>query len=204
MFDNMLAMNSPTASDQALNILRSGSVLGFPTDTVYGVGAAGLDDAAVARLYVAKERPTHQAIPLLLADAGDLATVCPSIPPLALEIGRRYWPGALTLIVPAAPHLPQSLLAGGTTVAVRVPDHDWLRALIRQLGQPLAATSANVHGAPNPRTADDVAYQLGTRLPLIIDGGPTAGDVPSTIIDVTGDTPRVLRQGALQIEGFGI
>ncbi len=200
MFGDIRSIDDPATLDRALNVLRSGNVLAFPTDTVYGVGAAGLDGAAVAQLFIVKERPQQQAIPLLLADPEDLSTVCPSIPPLALAIGRRYWPGALTLIVPAAAHLPASLLAGGATVAVRVPDHDWLRQLIRLLGQPLAATSANLHGGANPRTATDVAAQIGARLPLILDGGPTAGDVPSTIVDVTTSTPRILRQGALQID----
>jgi L-threonylcarbamoyladenylate synthase len=197
----LLPIDHPTALDQALQLLQTGNVLAFPTDTVYGVGAAGLDAAAVSRLFVVKERPLGQAIPLLLADPEDLGTVCPSIPPLALDIGRRYWPGALTLIIPAAPHLPASLLGGGSTVAVRVPDHPWLRHLIRRLGQPLAATSANLHGAANPRTAADVSTQLGARLSLILDGGPTAGDIPSTIVDVTMSTPRILRQGALTLDG---
>jgi L-threonylcarbamoyladenylate synthase len=102
--------------------------------------------------------------------------------------------------VPAASHLPAELLAGGSTVAVRIPDHAVLRDLIRRLGQPLAATSANLHGRSNPASAEDVAADLGPRIQLILDGGRTPGDVPSTIVDVTGDTPRVLRQGVVRVE----
>ena len=179
----------------AVAALQRGEVVAFPTDTVYGVGAAGLDGAAVAKLFAVKARPATQAIPLLLADAADLTQVCASVPPLALALAQRHWPGGLTLIVPAASHLPAELLAGGTTVAVRVPDHPALRQLIRMLGQPLAATSANLHGGPNPVTAADVYAQLAPRVPLILDDGPTPGDTPSTIVDATGDVPRLLRQG---------
>jgi L-threonylcarbamoyladenylate synthase len=112
----------------------------------------------------------------------------------------RLWPGALTLIVPAAPWLPAELLAGGATVAVRLPAHEWLRALIRALGAPLAATSANLHGGRDPQTAAEVVAQLGGALPLVIDGGPTPGPIPSTIVDCTGPEPRLLRAGALPWE----
>ena len=104
----------------AVAALQRGEVVAFPTDTVYGVGAAGLDGAAVAKLFAVKARPATQAIPLLLADAADLTQVCASVPPLALALAQRHWPGGLTLIVPAASHLPAELLAGGTTVAATV------------------------------------------------------------------------------------
>lgn len=184
---------------EALQIVRAGGVIAFPTDTVYGVGTAGLDNDAVGQLFTVKERPLSQAIPLLLADPADLALVCPTIAPAAQALAARYWPGGLTLVVPAAAHLPSRLLAGGQTVAVRVPDYAPLRRFIRELGQPLAATSANRHGGPNPVAATDVAAQIGARVSLILDGGATPGDIPSTIVDVTGATPRILRQGAVHI-----
>jgi L-threonylcarbamoyladenylate synthase len=196
----VLPIERKDALRRALTLLQQGEAIAFPTDTVYGVGAAGLNGAAVARLFTVKKRPREQAIPLLLWDAAELREVCPAVPPAARDLGARYWPGALTLVVPAAAHLPAELLAGGTTVAVRVPQHAWLRELIRLLGQPLAATSANLHGGANPATAEAVAEQLGARLPLIVDGGPTPGDVPSTIVDVTGPQPKVLRAGALVVE----
>jgi len=193
---NVLSLPNPHALDQALALLRAGEPIAFPTDTVYGVGALALDSAAVRRLYAVKRRPPTLAIPLLIADRADLALVAAEVPPLARRL-ERLWPGALTLVVPAAPQLPAALLAGGTTVAVRLPDHDWLRDLIRALGAPLAATSANVHGGRDPRTAAEVVAQLGDALSLVVDGGPTPGPVPSTIVDCTGPQPRLLREGAL-------
>lgn len=193
-------IDDPDALAQALELLRAGEPVAFPTDTVYGVGAAGLDAQAVLRLYDVKERPLRQAIPLLLADLDDLRTVCSTIPAAAEQLAARHWPGGLTLVVPAASHLPAELLAGGSTVAVRIPAHAALRDLIRRLGQPLAATSANLHGRSNPASAEDVAADLGARLPLILDGGRTPGDVPSTIVDLTGEAPRVLRQGVVRVD----
>jgi L-threonylcarbamoyladenylate synthase len=195
----MRSTDEPGTLEAALTLLRQGEAIAFPTDTVYGVGTAGLDSSAVGKLFAIKERPLQQAIPLLLADPEDLQRVCPAVPLAAAELASRYWPGGLTLIVPAAPHLPANLVAGGTTVAVRIPDHPWLRRLIRRLGQPLAATSANLHGGPNPASADAVVEQLGERLALIVDGGPTPGDVPSTIVDTTGALPKILRQGAVTV-----
>ncbi len=195
----ILSLYDPDTLDRALAMLRAGEPIAFPTDTVYGVGAAALDAAAVLRLYAVKRRPLAQAIALLIADEADLDLVAATVPPPARRLAR-LWPGALTLVVPAAPRLPPELLAGGATVAVRLPDHDWLRALIRGLGAPLAATSANRHGGRDPQTAADVAAQLGDALPLIVDGGPTPGPVPSTIVDCMGDAPRLLRAGALAWE----
>jgi L-threonylcarbamoyladenylate synthase len=192
----LLPIHDAQAIEQALALLRGGAPIAFPTDTVYGVGASALDSAAVLRLYAVKRRPLTQAIPLLIADHADLAQVAVEVPALALRLAR-LWPGALTLVLTAAAQLPDTLLAGGTTVAVRLPDHAWLRGLIRALGTPLAATSANLHGGPDPRTAAEVLEQLGGALPLVVDGGPTPGSVPSTIVDCTGAQPRLLRAGAL-------
>src|SRR6266508_2008835 len=191
-----IPISEPASLDRALALLRTGEPIAFPTDTVYGVGAAALNAAAVARLYTVKRRPLTQAIPLLIADEADLPLVADEVTPTARRLAR-LWPGALTLVVMAAPGLPSELLAGGATVAVRLPDHMWLRSLIRALGMPLAATSANLHGGRDPRTAADVAAQLGGALPLIVDGGPTPGPLPSTIVDCVGDEPRLLRAGAL-------
>ena len=195
-----LPATSVEALEEALALLRAGAVIAFPTDTVYGVGAAGLNPGAIAQIYTVKARPLSQAIPLLLADPEDLGSVSATVPPRAAELAARYWPGGLTLVVPAARHLPSILLAGGSTVAIRVPDHAWVRELIRRLGQPLAATSANLHGGPNPASAAAVLEQLGSNLPLVVDGGPTTGDIASTIVDLTGMQPVVLRQGALRID----
>jgi L-threonylcarbamoyladenylate synthase len=194
-----IPISEPASLDRALALLRAGEPIAFPTDTVYGVGAAALNAAAVARLYTVKRRPLTQASPVLSADEADLPLVADEVTPTARRLAR-LWPGALTLVVKAAPGLPSELLAGGATVAVRLPDHTWLRALMRALGMPLAATSANLHGGRDPRTAADVATQLGGVLPLVVDGGPTPGPLPSTIVDCVGDEPRLLRAGALPWE----
>lgn len=200
MHARIVKIEEASAAEQALTLLARGEAIAVPTDTVYGVAAAGLNSAAIGRLFAVKQRPLAQAIPLLLADPSDLDMVCQQLPAVAAVLAARHWPGGLTLVVPAATHLPARLLAGGTTVAVRVPDHAWLRGIIRALGQPLAATSANLHGGPNPATPAAVIDQLGDRLPLIVDGGATPGDIPSTVVDATVDPPAILRQGVVAVD----
>jgi L-threonylcarbamoyladenylate synthase len=180
--------------------LAAGELVVFPTDTVYGVGAIAWDEPAVAQLYTAKLRPGDKAIPILLADPTDLPLVAADLPPAVLRIAERFWPGALTLVVPRHPRVPDEVTAGGNTVAVRVPDHDMTRALIRAAGAPLAATSANLSGLPSPATAAEVASQLWGRVGLILDGGPCPGGVPSTVLDLTGPAPRVLRPGPVTLQ----
>jgi L-threonylcarbamoyladenylate synthase len=194
----------PTTDTQAfahaVRLLRAGKVIAFPTDTVYGVGASGFNERAIEQLFVAKNRERDKAIPYLLNDARDLELVAREIPQAARLLAAKFWPGALTLIVPASARVPKILIAGGENVAVRVPNHPTTRALIDSLRAPLAATSANISGATDPATARQVFEQLNGRIPLILDGGATRGNVPSTVIDVTCDPPRVLRVGALSIQ----
>lgn len=197
-----MALNSPflpadskTAIAQAAQILTSGGLVVFPTDTVYGVGAHALDATAIEGLYLAKERPRDKAIPVLLASAADLPLVAREISPVARRLAEAFWPGALTLVLPRQPTLPAVLTAGGDSVAVRVPDHPAGRALIAALGAPLAATSANLSGQSSPITAEEAAAQLGERIDLILDGGPCPGGAPSTVLDLTRDPPQVLRAG---------
>jgi len=199
MTASIIAIDAQEAQDLALHYMQSGQPIAFPTDTVYGIGVPALDSEAVLQLYTIKRRPHHVAIPVLLADIADVSLVTQKMPVAAMDLAHRYWPGALTMVVPAADHLPAELLAHGTSVAIRIPNHGWLRNLIRTLGQPLATTSANVHGAPDCTTAISVSEQLGTQLPLILDGGTTLGSVPSTIVDCTGSELKVLRQGKLSI-----
>ena len=183
----------------ALAVLRTGAILAFPTDTVYGVGGNALDGAAANAVFAAKGRPATVPLPVLLADVTDLELVARSVSSLVYEIAAACWPGALTLVVQAAAQLPPELLAGNRTIAVRIPAHEPLRALIRAFGSPLAGTSANRHGEPAPTSAAAVHAQLGGRIPLILDGGPSGADQPSTILDVSGDVPRVLRAGAFPL-----
>ena len=190
--------NQPDVAAAAA-LLRAGELVAFPTDTVYGVGAVVWDAAAVARLYTAKLRALDKAIPVLLADAADLALIARAVPPAAIRLAERFWPGPLTLIVPALPAIPSGVTAGGDTVAVRVPDHPLARALIRAAGAPLATTSANLSGQPSPITAAEVAAQLGDRIAVILDGGRCPGGVPSTLVDVTGEQPVILRPGPISL-----
>jgi L-threonylcarbamoyladenylate synthase len=186
--------------DRAAALLRAGELVAFPTDTVYGVGAIAWDAAAVGKLYAAKLRSIDKAIPVLLADPADIALIARDLPPTALRIAEHFWPGPLTLVVPRADRVPDEVTAGGDTVAVRVPDHDLARALIRAVGAPLATTSANLSGQASPVTAQEVAAQLGERIALILDGGRCPGGVPSTILDLTQPQPRILRPGPISLE----
>jgi L-threonylcarbamoyladenylate synthase len=192
-------LRPPSGLRRAAELLRAGELVAFPTDTVYGVGAVVWDAGAVAKLYEAKLRPADKAIPVLLADAEELARVAGDLSPAALRLAERFWPGPLTIVVPRGDSIPDEVSAGGASVAVRVPDHDLARALIRAAGAPLAATSANLSGRPSPVTAQEVVAELGGRIPLVLDGGPCPGGVASTVVDLTGPAPVLLRLGPLSL-----
>jgi L-threonylcarbamoyladenylate synthase len=182
---------------RAVEVLRDGGVIAFPTDTVYGVGAHGMLSAAVERLYVVKERPRDKAIPLLLSGVDALPQVVSLIPDAAYALAERFWPGALTVVLRRAASIPDVVTSGGDTVAVRVPDHPVTQALLAALGAPLAATSANLSGQPAPDTADGVLAQLDGRIDLLVDGGTCPGGVASTVVDLTASSPRILRLGGI-------
>ena len=200
MQTRVISADRPGALAQAVAVLRAGGLVAFPTDTVYGVGAHAYQPAAVARLYTAKVRPEGKAIPLLLGDAADIERVSRDLPPLTQRLMDAFWPGALTLVVPRNPGLPDIVTAGGPTVAVRLPDHPLPRALARALGAPLAATSANLSGQAEASSAADVMAQLDGRIDLLLDGGRCPGGVPSSVVDLTVQPPAILRQGALNPE----
>ena len=181
----------------ALQILREGRLVAFPTDTVYGVGALVFDGKAVESIYVAKQRPIEKAIPVLMADAADMEKVGMDIPEVAYQLAARFFPGPLTCLIPKQPTLPESVSAT-ETVGVRVPDHEVARALLRAAG-PMAVTSANISGQANPSTAQEVLAQLGGRIDLILDGGKTPGGVPSTLVDCTGKDLKILREGPISL-----
>lgn len=188
------------AFERALAWLREGQVIAIPTDTVYGVASDGFNPAAIEQLFAVKDRPRDKAIPLLLADADDLLKVGDRLPEQALVLARKFWPGGLTLVVRCREQVPMILRGDGSSVAVRVPNHPVPRNLARSLGRPIAATSANISGGPNPSSAQDVLDQLGGRLGLILDGGTVGEGVPSTVLDVTVFPPRILRAGSLSVE----
>ena len=182
-----------------MSLLLQGEVIALPTDTVYGVAALALNAEAVAKLYRVKDRPLDKPIPVFVPSIADLPHVCQGLRPDVSSWLKAYWPGGLTAILPASPALPGIVTNNGPTVAVRIPNHALVLALLTRLKQPLAATSANLSGGPNPQTAADVLAQLKGRIPLILDAGPTPGPIPSTIVDLTQSPPKVLRQGAVQV-----
>jgi L-threonylcarbamoyladenylate synthase len=184
----------------ALQVLARGGIVAFPTDTVYGLGADVFSNQAVVRLYRAKGRSRKKAIPVLIASPEDLGRVASGPSPMAERLGVKYWPGPLTLVVPCHPHLPLQV-SPYPTVAVRVPDHPFARALLAASG-PLAVTSANPSGKPSARTAETVLTALRGKVDLVVDGGETPGDRPSTIVDCTGQAPRLLREGPISMEAI--
>ena len=198
MNTQLVSSQDPQAISLALRILRAGGLVAFPTDTVYGVGALAFGQAAIEAIYVAKDRPLEKAIPILIGDVEDLEKVAVDIPMAARRLAARFWPGPLTIILPKRADLPPAVSATAT-VGVRVPDHSVARALLRAAG-PMAVTSANLSGRESPRSAGEVMAQLGGRIPLILDGGETPGGVPSTVVDVTGVEPVILRPGPVTLE----
>ncbi|MCY3709428.1 MAG: L-threonylcarbamoyladenylate synthase [Caldilineaceae bacterium] len=193
----VMAADQPGALEQAAAAVEQGAVIGAPTDTVYGLVCLCSSAAAIDRLFAVKERPDHKALPVLLGDAEQAtAVVRPPVDAAAQALIDRYWPGPLTLVLPARSHLPPALTAGGDTVGVRLPAHPFLRALARRVG-PLASSSANHSGAPPCATAAAVLDQLDGRIPLLIDAGPAPLAQSSTVLDMSGPQPQLLREGPI-------
>ncbi len=186
--------------ENGITILKNGGLVAFPTDTVYGLGACFSNLGAVERIYKVKQRPHNIALPLLLADESQISEVAESVPPVAWLLARRFLPGGLTIVLSRAKSVPDMVTSGGETVAVRIPAHPVPIALIKGLGAPIIGTSANVSGRPSALTADEVYSQFGAKIDLVIDGGKCGEGKESTIIDVTGDVPRILREGAISRE----
>jgi L-threonylcarbamoyladenylate synthase len=182
---------------QAIDVLRAGGIVAMPTDTVYGVGVALEAPDGLPRLFAAKDRPLDRAIVLLVADIEQAAHVG-VLTPAARRLAERFWPGGLTLVLAQAPGapLPAALTGGAPTIGVRIPDHDCPRALARALG-PLPVTSANLSGQPDARDASEVLAQLGSRIDLVLDGGPARGGIPSTVVDCSRELPGLVRAGAI-------
>ncbi|MGI5970344.1 MAG: L-threonylcarbamoyladenylate synthase [Oscillospiraceae bacterium] len=185
---------------EAARILKNGGLVAFPTDTVYGLGALSTISAATERIFEVKGRPYEKALILLLSSPADIEMCCGDIPDKAYELAERFWPGPLTLVLPKRRDFNFAVAYGMSTVAVRCPDNAIARELIRLAGAPVAAPSANTSGKPSPRNADDVLADLGGRIDAVIDGGECIIGRESTILDLTANTPRIIRQGALSPE----
>jgi L-threonylcarbamoyladenylate synthase len=186
--------------DRAIEILKGGGIVVFPTDTVYGLGGDVFNIAAIERIYRVKQRSRNLPLPVLLADSTQLADVVTSVPEIARYLIRRFWPGGLTLVLPKKDTLPDIITAGSNKIAVRIPDHVVPLTLIRGLGVPIIGTSANISDKPSPVTAEEVEQQLGSQVDLIIDMGRCPGGLESTVVDVTGEIPVILRRGVISEE----
>ena len=184
----------------AAKILREGGLVAIPTETVYGLGANGLDPNAVNRIFEAKGRPQDNPLILHVTGAQWLPRYCRDIPPIAYVLARKFWPGPLTMILKRSPVVPDETTAGLDTVAVRCPNHPVTLSIIREAGIPIAAPSANTSGRPSCTTAQDVMEDMNGKIEGIVDGGPCTVGVESTILDLTCEPPRLLRPGGLPLE----
>ena len=201
-------METPLASPQpddglrrqveaGISVLMDGGVIAVPTDTLYGLAASAFDEGAVERLFRIKGRPKDMALPLLLADPADMTEYTVDVPEAALRLAEALFPGPLTLVLRKGSNVPDVVTGGAPTVAVRVPDHWAPRAVVRGLGAPITGTSANRTGMPSLTTAEAVRRQLGDEIDYVVDGGRCPLGTASTVLDVTGPSPIILREGAV-------
>lgn len=187
----------PAALRQAAALLRAGELVAFPTETVYGLGADGLDAGAVARIYAAKGRPSTNPLILHVDGLPMARSLVRTWPEAAIRLAEAFWPGPLTLVLPRHARVPDAVTGGGDTVALRMPAHRVPLGLIGLLGRPLAAPSANLSERISPTLAAHVLEDLAGRIPMVLDGGPTARGLESTVVDLSGARPRILRPGPI-------
>ena len=195
-----LSAADPSTPAMAAAIIRRGGLVAIPTETVYGLGADGLNEEAVASIFAAKGRPQDNPLILHVAEPQEIEKFCHSIPKAAYTLAERFWPGPLTMVLPARDIVPKRTTGGLSTVAVRCPDNDVTRAIIRLSGVPIAAPSANLSGKPSTTTAAHVLHDHDGKIDAIVDGGPCRVGVESTIVDLTDARPRLLRPGGITPE----
>ncbi len=191
------AANTPSV---AAELIKNGELVAIPTETVYGLGANGLSEDAVAKIFLAKGRPQDNPLILHVADAKDIENFCHSIPKAAYDLADAFWPGPLTIVLPARDTVPKRTTGGLSTVAVRCPDNAVTRQIIRLAGCPIAAPSANISGKPSTTTAAHVLHDHDGKIAAVVDGGPCRVGVESTIVDLTDARPRLLRPGGITPE----
>jgi L-threonylcarbamoyladenylate synthase len=206
MTAEVLSIETPAQFDHAVEraaeLLRAGQLVALPTETVYGLAANAWNEEAVRRIYEAKGRPSENPIIVHVASL-ELARRCVSDwPPAASQLASAFWPGPLTLVLPRSQEIPLIVTAGGGTVGLRWPNHPLIRAVIRTCGFPLAAPSANRSNELSPTTAEHVRKSLGSRIPLIIDGGPSHVGIESSVLDLASSPPRLLRPGIISAESL--
>lgn len=200
MKTQMLSAQRPEDIAAAAGLLRNGKLVAIPTETVYGLGANGLDENAVLRIFEAKGRPQDNPLILHISEPKELESICHDIPAQAWLLAEHFWPGPLTMVLPVRDLVPKRTTAGLDTVAVRCPKTAATRELIRLAGVPIAAPSANRSGKPSTTTAAHVLHDMDGRIEAILDGGPCEVGVESTIVDLTGERPRLLRPGGVTPE----
>ena len=200
MLTRYLSADDPSTPAIAADLIRRGELVAIPTETVYGLGADGLNEEAVAKIFQAKGRPQDNPLILHVAKAEDMEKFCHSIPQAAYQLAKAFWPGPLTMVLPARDIVPKRTTAGLSTVAVRCPDSDVTREIIRLSGVPIAAPSANISGKPSTTTAQHVLHDHDGRIAAVVDGGPCRVGVESTIVDLTEERPRLLRPGGVTPE----
>ncbi len=184
---------------QCKDVLSSGGVIVYPTETFYGLGADPGNPTAIRKLFAIKGRQQDQPILLLIKDAGQVRNWAAEIPAKAEELMRRHWPGPLTLVFKAKGHVPPELTGGAGTIGLRVPGNALTVRLLAFLGTALTGTSANTSGGLSPRTAEEALEAVGSAVDLILDGGPTSGGKPSTVVDASVEPFRIIREGAVKL-----
>jgi len=196
----LLQAQSPDTAQIAATIIKNSGLVAIPTETVYGLGANGLDPEAVAKIFLAKGRPQDNPLILHVAQPEQIGLFCHDIPEAAYRLAQAFWPGPLTMVLPAKDIVPLSTRAGLPSVAVRCPDCEITRDIIRLAGVPVAAPSANISGKPSTTTAEHVRHDHEGKIDAIVDGGPCRVGLESTIVDLTEDRPRLLRPGGITPE----
>lgn len=196
----LLSAADPKTAEQAAEIIQKGGLVALPTETVYGLGANGLDEEAVAKIFIAKGRPQDNPLILHITGPEEIEKLCHDVPESAYILAEKFWPGPLTMVLPARDNVPKRTTGGLDTVAVRCPETMITREIIRLSGVPIAAPSANISGKPSTTTAQHVLHDHNGRIEAIVDGGPCSVGVESTIVDLTGDRPRLLRPGGISPE----
>jgi L-threonylcarbamoyladenylate synthase len=196
------ASPDPSVIHEAAALIRTGQLVAFPTETVYGLGANALDALAVDRIFQAKGRPSTDPVIVHVRATQQVAELTAHIPDVAQSLINAFWPGPLTLVLPRGPRVPPNVSAGLPTVAIRMPAHPVALALIAAAGVPIAAPSANLFAHPSPTTAQHVLHDLDGKIALILDAGPTQVGVESTILDISADHPRLLRPGGVPLDAL--
>ena len=201
MKTRVIKIDSESVDDRTccdiVRVLRDDGVIVYPTDTFYGLGGNCFSQKALQRIFKIKRRSGLKGLPVLVSDKKMAIALISEHPPVFDALSARFWPGPLTFILKAAPHLPGRLVGPARTIGIRFPAVAWLQALIREAGFPIIATSANISGRSETASPGEAARRFHEKVDLIVDGGPTPGGLPSTVVDLTGEKPVLIREGVI-------